>query len=158
MTTEPRRILISVDNSEACEESVKWVMKNAYKPGDELHLIHVIPRLQLAASYGAPPVDFLPYQDPNAYQQLIQKAEDFIAQRALRHIGNVTPQPVVHIVKYEVDTDSIGNVICKKAEELDVAMAVMARHTKTKLQEFFLGSCTQYVIHHSKKPVLVVNN
>lgn len=40
-----------------------------------------------------------PPQDPNAYQQLIQKAEDFIAQRALRHIGNVTPQPVVHIVK-----------------------------------------------------------
>lgn len=33
-----------------------------YKPGDELHLVHVIPRLQLAATYGAPPVDFLPYQ------------------------------------------------------------------------------------------------
>lgn len=42
---------------------------------------------------------FVCLQDPNAYQQLIQKAEDFIAQRALRHIGNVTPQPVVHIVK-----------------------------------------------------------
>lgn len=27
-----------------------------------MHLIHVIPRLQLAATYGAPPVDFLPYQ------------------------------------------------------------------------------------------------
>lgn len=24
--------------------------------------MHVIPRLQLAAAYGAPPVDFLPYQ------------------------------------------------------------------------------------------------
>jgi hypothetical protein len=44
-----------------------------------------------------------PSQDPNAYQQLIQKAEDFIAQRALRHIGNVTPQPVVHIVKARRD-------------------------------------------------------
>ena len=36
--------------------------------------------------------------------------------------------------QYEVDTDSIGNVICKKAEELDVAVAVLARHSKTKLQ------------------------
>jgi hypothetical protein len=34
--TEPRRLLISVDNSDACEEAVKWVMKNVYKPGDEL--------------------------------------------------------------------------------------------------------------------------
>ncbi|GAB4815868.1 hypothetical protein N2152v2_002914 [Parachlorella kessleri] len=115
--SNPRRILISVDNSDACEQAVNWVMTNLYKQGDEL--------------------------DPNAYQQLIQKAEDFIAQRALRHIGNITPQPVVHIVKYEVDTDSIGNVICKKAEELDVVVAIMARHTKTKLQEFFLGSCTK---------------
>ncbi len=37
-------------------------------------------------------------------------------------------------MQYEVDTDSIGNVICKKAEELDVVVAIMARHTKTKLQ------------------------
>lgn len=33
-----------------------------FRPGDELHLVHVIPRLQLAAVYGAPPVDFLPQQ------------------------------------------------------------------------------------------------
>lgn len=33
-----------------------------YQEGDEVHLIHVIPRLQLAATYGAPPIDFLPYQ------------------------------------------------------------------------------------------------
>lgn len=53
---------LSCVRSDACEEAVKWVMANVYKPGDELHLIHVIPRLQLAATYGAPPVDFLPYQ------------------------------------------------------------------------------------------------
>ena len=138
-----------------------------------MHLIHVIPRLQLAATYGAPPVDFLPYQvqlpacsplpalplpwvcaassfafgrlqastgtrwivpqhpaaeflptqraasplpwsptpsplplppflpvqDPTAYEQLIKASEDFIARRALTHIGSITPQPVVHIVK-----------------------------------------------------------
>jgi nucleotide-binding universal stress UspA family protein len=58
----PRRILISVDNSEASEAAVKWTMENLYHEGDEVHLIHVIPRLQLAATYGAPPVDFLPYQ------------------------------------------------------------------------------------------------
>lgn len=38
-------------------------------------------------------------QDPAAYEQLIKTAEDFIAKRALTHVGNITPQPVVHIVK-----------------------------------------------------------
>ena len=31
-------------------------------------------------------------------------------------------------MQYEIDTDSIGNVVCKKAEELDAAVTVLARH------------------------------
>jgi len=31
-------------------------------------------------------------------------------------------------VQYEIDTDSIGNVVCKKAEELEAAVTVLARH------------------------------
>ena len=30
--------------------------------------------------------------------------------------------------------DSIGNVICRKADELDVELVVLARHQKSKLQ------------------------
>ncbi|PRW33715.1 adenine nucleotide alpha hydrolase [Chlorella sorokiniana] len=152
---EPRRLLLSVDNSDASEAAVKWVMANLYQEGDEVHLVHVIPRLQLAATYGAPPVDFLPFQDPTAYEQMIKTAEDFIAKRALTHIGGISPQPVVHIVKYEIDTDSIGNVVCKKAEELEAAVTVLARHSKSRLQEFFLGSVSNFCVHHCKRPVLV---
>lgn len=32
-------------------------------------------------------------------------------------------------VQYEIDTDSIGNVVCKKADELEAAVTVLARHT-----------------------------
>jgi hypothetical protein len=31
-------------------------------------------------------------------------------------------------LQYEIDTDSIGNVICKKAEELEAVVTVLARH------------------------------
>ena len=44
----------------------------------------------------------------------------------------------------EVDTDSIGNVICRKAVEVDAAAVVMASHTRSKLTEFVLGSVTNY--------------
>jgi nucleotide-binding universal stress UspA family protein len=56
----------------------------------------------------------------------------------------------------EVDTESVGHVLCKKAEELDAAAIVMACHSKGRVAEFFLGSVTQYVTHHSKRPVVVV--
>ena len=174
------------------------------RPGDHIHLIHVIPRLQLAAVFGAPPVDFLPqqvrnlerravfffffsflflsfpstvpaglsrplptsppfsngkkkkHQDPAAYEQLIKNAEHFVSQRFLPRLLAIRPDPVVHLVKAEVDADSIGSVVCRKASDLGAAALVMASHTKSKLQEFFLGSVTNYCCHHCVCPVLVV--
>lgn len=43
-----------------------------------------------------------------------------------------------------MDTDSIGNVICRKAVEVDAVAVVMASHTRSKLTEFVLGSVTNY--------------
>ena len=57
----------------------------------------------------------------------------------------------------QVDTDSIGSVICKKAEELHAVLVAMAVHTKTRLQEFFMGSVTNYVLHHCKRPLVIVH-
>lgn len=126
------------------------------RPGDEVHLVHVVPRVQQAAVFGAPPVDFLPQQDPAAYAALIKNAEAFIAARFLPRLLALSPDPVVHVVKADVDTDSIGNVVCRKAGDLGAAALVMASHSKSRLQEFFLGSVTAYCCHHSPAPVLVV--
>ena len=67
--------------------------------GDEIHLVHVIPRMQLAAIYGAPPVDFLPQQNPVAYEQLLAEAERFVTARFSSLLQEITPDPVVHIIK-----------------------------------------------------------
>lgn len=44
----------------------------------------------------------------------------------------------------EVDTQSIGAVLCKKAEDISAAAIVVSLHAKSRLQEFFLGSITHY--------------
>ncbi len=64
-----------------------------------MHLVHIIPRMQLAAVYGAPPVDFLPQQDPVAYEQLVAEAERFVAARFLTLMQGLQPEPVAHIIK-----------------------------------------------------------
>lgn len=66
----------------------------------QVHLIHVIPKMQVASMYpGAPPVDFLPQQDPVTYEQLIKNAEHFITQRFLPKLGSMEPSPVVHVIR-----------------------------------------------------------
>lgn len=69
------------------------------REGDELHLLHVVPRMQRTSSFGRPPVDFLPQQDPVAHDQVVKKAEIFIRERFLSTLEGLHPEPVVHIVK-----------------------------------------------------------
>ena len=103
-----------------------------------------------------PPPQPTKHQDPDAYEQLIKNAEHFVSQRFLPRLLSIRPDPVVHLVKAEVDADSIGSVVCRKAADLHAAALVMASHTKSKIQEFFLGSVTNYCCHHCGSPVLVV--
>ena len=56
----------------------------------------------------------------------------------------------------EVDTESVGHVLCKKADELEAVAIVMASHNKGRMAEFFLGSVTNYCTHHSHRPVVIV--
>jgi nucleotide-binding universal stress UspA family protein len=151
-----RVLLLAVDDTEAAEHSLDWTLQNLYRPGDVIHLVHVVPRQQLAQSFGAPPVDFLPQQDPVGHEMLLQHAETFIRERLLPKLADIQPDPCVHIVKSDVDTDSIGNVICNKADMLKAAAVIMASHNRSKLKEFFLGSVTNYCAHHCKQPVLIV--
>lgn len=67
-----------------------------------------------------------------------------------------SPLPCSLALQSEVDTESVGHVLCKKADELDAVAIVMASHSKGRMAEFFLGSVTQYCTHHSKRPVVIV--
>jgi nucleotide-binding universal stress UspA family protein len=152
----PRVVVICVDDSDTSEDAVKWTLANILKgEGDELHVVHVVPRFQLIG--GAPPTDFLPHHDSEVYAQLIKTAEAFIARRVLTHVDQLpSPPPVtIHVIKFETDSDSIGTALCKKAEELNAAVIVVARHNKSKMQQFFLGSVSSYCVEHCKRPVLV---
>lgn len=46
----------------------------------------------------------------------------------LQSLSLTNKYPPLLRLQYEIDTDSIGNVVCKKAEELQAAVTVLARH------------------------------
>ncbi|DBA70403.1 TPA: hypothetical protein ACH3X2_011817 [Trebouxia sp. C0005] len=152
-----RNILLAVNASAESEDALQWTLANMYRSGDVLHFLHVIPRQEPATTYGAPPVDFLPQQNPKSVQRLAEQGLSFIKERLLPMLGDIQPDPVVHIVKSDTDTDSIGNVVCQRAEALAAVAVVMAGHSKSRVGDFFMGSVTNFCTHHCKKPVLVVH-
>ncbi len=63
----------------------------------------------------------------------------------------------LEVVKYAADNDSIGSIVCKRAEQLMATVVVLAKHNKGAIAEFFVGSVTNYCTKHCKSPVLVMH-
>ncbi|GAX83927.1 hypothetical protein CEUSTIGMA_g11351.t1 [Chlamydomonas eustigma] len=154
-----RVIVFPVDDSDDSQRSFDWLVANLFKETDEIHLIHVIPRLAYATTYVAAAVDFNPGIDRNKYEATVHKVEEFIVKRFLsRYPESSKTTPFVHIIKSETDSGSIGHVICSKAEELHAACVVMGNHVKGPVREFFMGSVSNYIMKHCKLPVLIARN
>ena len=59
------------------------------------------------------------------------------------------------IVAYETNNTSIGDIVCEKANILNADCVIMASHQKGRFKEFFVGSVTNYCLHHAKIPLIV---
>lgn len=59
-------------------------------------------------------------------------------------------------VTTEVAYGDAGESICEKAEENDVDSIIIGRQGKGQVEELLLGSVSNHVLTHSKKPVITV--
>eukprot|EP00892_Ulva_mutabilis_P006978 jgi/Ulvmu1/4652/UM002_0383.1 len=152
-----RVVLIAVDDTDDDSRAMDWTMKNLLRPDDSVHIAHVVPRLTHALQYGAPPIDMAAPVDEQDYQARLKSAQEFIRARFLSILGSTNIEPTVHLIKSEVDNDAIGRVICQKAEQLDAAAVVLAKHHRGRLKEMFMGSVCKHCVQNCQKPVVVVH-
>lgn len=59
-------------------------------------------------------------------------------------------------VLVQTSQDSIGHTICKIAQENNASMIVIGQRGLGTIRRTFLGSVSDYVLHHAQIPVLVV--
>lgn len=152
MASSGRVLLIAADTSSVSQRALRWVFDHFYRQGDVLHIVHVVPNSRIITS-----VDFLPVQSINEEAEL-KKAEEYVQSELLPLVATLKPDitPVVHFVKSELDAESVGEVLVRKAEELGAACLFCASSNKGVLTELFLGSVCNYCVHKSKLPVAVI--
>jgi len=159
-----RNILVAVDDSDASERACEWAIENLHREGDELHFFHVIPvpRPRVAGSFvggGLGGVDDLIFMEPDPKEDArhIEDAKEMIGRRYVPKAATRSIPFKIEIVRFSTDNDSIGEVLCKRAQALNAVAVVMASHNKGAIKEFFLGSVTKYATHHCTQPVLVLH-
>ena len=135
------RILLPTDFSPTAEAALEWGQRMATAFGAKLVLLHVIDLFR-SAQLGSPVVavdPLLPILREEAKRQMEQW------QTRVQDVETVTlegaPRPVI--------VDSAIDLRCQ--------MIVMGTHGRSGLAHLLLGSVAEYVVRHSKVPVLTIH-
>ncbi|CAH1782032.1 unnamed protein product [Owenia fusiformis] len=142
-------IIIPVDRSNHAEAAFNWYADNVYRPNHEVHIVHVhepvVPTT--GASYwafNASAYEAFLLEDKKKVDKLLAVYDNFLKERNMKgkthHQVNNNP----------------GTAIVHYAEELKGTMVVMGSRGMGAVRRTFLGSVSDYVLHHAHIPVLVI--
>lgn len=140
-------ILVATDDSESARKAVDSAIKIAKLNNAKLYAVHVIAPGEVAVTQHDP-------RDPEWKKQMKEnlEAQGKEATAYAKNAGktaNVTVEPVVL-------EGNPADEIVNFAEKNNVDLVVIGTLGKTGIKRFLLGSVTENVVRHSKKPVLVM--
>lgn len=111
--------------------------------GSKLHLVAIVPSLGMSIVSSYLPEGF--------ESKLLTDAGEKLAAFAAKHI----PDGVDH--ENHVGHGVVRQEIVSAANKLNCDLIVMAPH-RPEMSDFFLSPCTEFVVSHTKRSVLVVRD
>src|ERR1035437_3371317 len=133
------RILVATDFSPYASNALEWARSLAGAFGAKLVLLHVIDVFSLAVTGGVRAgIDPLSILSKEAHQ-------------CMGELKTLIPD-----AQTDVREASPPAAIVEVALELNCQMIVMGTHGRSGLEHLLMGSVAEYVVRHSKVPVLIV--
>lgn len=147
MSTGPlrRTVAIAVDSSDYSEQAFDWYKEHVYHEGDQLVLIH---------SHELQSPVLLETIATEGWKHEVEKHDQFIKDLGKKYRRKCKPLKIE--AKIIVEPGPPGQVICRVALEQDATLIVMGCRGEGTVRRTILGSVSDYVIHHTHIPVLVV--
>ncbi|XP_041350433.1 universal stress protein Slr1101-like isoform X2 [Gigantopelta aegis] len=141
-----RTVVIAMDRSPYSEYAFEWYMDNIHKKGDHIILLH-------SPEYHTIVQSPMVMADVTVVTDLLQQEEKEI-KAYLEVLGQKLKS---HNVGGKVKSvgGTPGEVIVKVAEDEGATLIVTGTRGMGQIRRTFMGSVSDYVIHHSHVPVLV---
>ena len=154
-----QKILVAMDSSSTAQAVFERAVILARSMDAHLMLLHVLSVDDLG-SPGIPMyphVSFFPPIDDTAWDAY-QKQWDTFEREGLERLQHYTEQARSKGIKVEfTQTAGIpGRTISKLAQTWEADLILMGSHGRKGLRELFLGSVSNYVMHHAPCSVLIV--
>ncbi|MGQ9546352.1 MAG: universal stress protein [Dehalococcoidia bacterium] len=146
------RILYPTDFSEVSRKALEYVKKLKEAGTKEVVVTHIIDERQIV-SFGAGAAWLV-----GAVQDTEAELRKEMERKALTELGTIESElkKLGFNVKIRLETGSPFREILNIEEEENVSAIVIGSHGKSNIKEMLLGSVSENVVRHCKKPVLVV--
>jgi nucleotide-binding universal stress UspA family protein len=155
-----QKILVAFDDSENAARAVKYVAE-MLKREHEITLFSVIPDIATLCEMNSPSLTPYFVSEQQTFCAIQDRKSQIVhetllkARELLIDVGfdeeNIT-------IKVDIQKRGVARDILREAESGGYHMIVLGRRGLSRIEEFFLGSVSQKVIHSAKNlSVLVVN-
>lgn len=145
-----RKILIPVDGSENAQGAFDFYIANLMKADDEVLLLHVQQTPHLSVISLSEPLNMPTEEWTTKISDQVKKSQALIAHYEMLCESKKLKKHSL------LDSGKPGEAICRAAKEKQVSMIVMGSRGLNAIRRTFVGSVSDYVLHHAHIPVTVV--
>jgi nucleotide-binding universal stress UspA family protein len=144
-----KKVLLPVDFSDITEAVVKSAKLIGEKFHPKFYLLHVISPLIYVSMPESMVVDVIDVE-------VIEEIEEIKRKNAENFLRNLAKELEGFEVETVIEIGSPADTIVEKEEEYDVDLTILGGHEKGLVERILLGSTSEAVAKHSKRPVLVI--
>jgi nucleotide-binding universal stress UspA family protein len=154
-----QKILIATGDSPESAEVFKSGLTLAEKYGAQISILHVLNLFQ--SGFEAVSNPFMggtyPMMNDLAIQEYQKELKDR-EQQGMERLESYATEARARNIQAEIyqNIGDAGRTICETAKNYAADVIVMGRNQKSMLSEIFLGSTSNYVLHHAPCSVLVI--
>ncbi len=155
-----KKILVAIDRSEMSAEVFKQALSLAKLTSASLMLLHVLSQEEEGSPEALifPNIDYYPGWSEQSFQ-LYQEHWEKFKNEGLQILQSLSAQANTSGINTEF-TQNAGNpgrMICELAKNWNADLIMMGRRGRSGVAEFFLGSVSNYVLHHAPCSVQIIH-
>ncbi|XP_066936418.1 universal stress protein Slr1101-like isoform X1 [Clytia hemisphaerica] len=159
--------LICVDACDHSKRAMDWYLSTLHREGDDVGLVHVhcLPELPSFGLYEM--FDYKPYNAESSfiaggllatdlYQEQIKESIQASKKIVEQYKKFLAEKEITAKIYCRSMIDSVGHTICEIAKESNATTIIMGQRGLGVIRRTFLGSTSDYVLHHAHIPVAVI--
>lgn len=151
-SSEVRVVSIAIDGSENAKYAFDFYVKHVRKPCDKVYLVYAVEINSVLHStqWYSSPYSF----DKDVLMKCLEDEKEKIRKK-LEGFSVLLKNAGIDGTVKSIHAESPGEGILKAAKENGSALIVLGTRGMGTLRRTFIGSVSDYVLHHSHVPVLV---